>query len=189
MTYPGVVSELLHILEKFSPVAEGVFKESAAALFNCLREGHKIIVFGNGGSAAQAQHFAAELVNRFLKDRRPLAALSLTTDTSVLTSIGNDLSFARVFSRQILALGEAGDAAIGLSTSGTSANVLEGLRAARSRGMLTIAITGQGGGALKDEADFLIAVPSADVPRIQEVHLLVLHLLAQELENSILGDS
>ena len=189
MTYSNTVSDLLHLLEKFSPEAEGVFKDSTAALSRCLREGHKIILFGNGGSAAQAQHFAAELVNRFLKDRRPLPALSLTTDTSVLTSIGNDLSFTQVYSRQILALGEEGDAAIGLSTSGTSPNVLNGMQAARSRRMLTIAITGEGGEALKDEVDFLIVVPSSDTPRIQEVHLVLLHIIAQELENSILGDS
>ena len=185
MKYCQAVSGLTKILEEMIPSAEGVFTEAAAALARLIGDGRKILIFGNGGSAAQAQHFAAALVNRFLRDRRPLPALALTTDASILTSIGNDSSFTSVFSRQVLALGREGDAAVGLSTSGNSANVVEGLRAARSLRMITVALTGQGGGKMKEEADYWIAVPSTHTPRIQEAHLLLLHLLAEELENTL----
>jgi D-sedoheptulose 7-phosphate isomerase len=185
MEFSRAVSDLLHILEKFAPEAEGVFKHCAAALSRCLKEGHKVMAFGNGGSAAQAQHFAAELVNRFMRERRALPALALNTDTSALTSIGNDRSFAEIFSRQISALGEKGDAVVGLSTSGTSPNIMEGLKTARSAGLVTVALTGEGGAVLRKEVDFLVAVPSPDVPRIQEVHLILLHLLAQYIEDAL----
>ena len=151
------------------------------------RVGGKILVFGNGGSAAEAQHFAAELVNKFLKERRALPAISLTTDTSAITSIGNDRSFDRIFSRQIEALGRKGDVAIALSTSGNSPNIIEGLKAAKTIGMVTIALTGEGGGKLAETPgaapDYLLDVPSKSTPRIQEVHLVVLHIIAEEIES------
>ncbi len=154
-------------------------------IWDSLNAGGKILIFGNGGSAAQAQHFAAELVNRFQRDRRPLAALALTVDTSALTSIANDVSYDDVFLRQVEALGKAGDVALGLSTSGDSPSVVKALEAAREMGLVTVAMTGRGGGRLAPIADHLLEVPSTRTPRIQEVHLLLLHILAQGLEDKL----
>jgi D-sedoheptulose 7-phosphate isomerase len=154
-------------------------------LCESLRSGHKILIFGNGGSASQSQHFAAELINKFFKVRSPLPAISLTTDTSVLTSIANDFSFDFVFSKQIEALGEKGDVAIGLSTSGNSPNIIYAFESARKRGINTIAITGNGGGKMADVCDYLLDVPSDVTPRIQEVHLLILHIFAEEIEKNL----
>lgn len=147
-----------------------------------LRAGRKLLVFGNGGSAADAQHFAAELVGRYLQDRRGLAALALTTDPSVLTSVGNDLGFEQVFRRQVDAHGLPGDVAFGITTSGRSPNVLSALELARERGLVTMALTGAGGAALAARVDHLLTVPSADTPRVQEVHGLVVHLLCELVE-------
>lgn len=186
MDYRQSVADLLKVLQDMGPAAEKVFMETAAALTRCVEAGGKILIFGNGGSAAQAQHFAAELVNRFLRDRRPLPAVALNTDCSILTSVGNDVGFESVFKRQVIALGNKGDAAVGLSTSGSSTNVVEGLAAARSCGMLTVALTGSGNGRLQEAGavDYLISVPSISVPRVQEAHLLLLHLLADEIEST-----
>lgn len=153
-------------------------------LRQALGQGRKILIFGNGGSAAEAQHLAAELVNKFLKIRPALKAIALSTDTSILTSVANDSSFDRVFSRQIEALGEQGDIVIALSTSGRSPNIIEALKTAKQKGLLTVALTGESGGVLVPLADYLIAVPSRSTPRIQEVHLFLLHLLAEELERA-----
>lgn len=185
MDYRSIEEELIHIIAAFFREKSALLQKTAAALEKSLREGHKILVFGNGGSAAEAQHFTAELVNRFLAERKPIRAVSLTTDTSVLTSIGNDSSFDRVFSRQIEALGEEGDVALALSTSGTSRNIIDALDTAKKKMMLSVAFTGQGGGKLKGLADYLVDVPSKSTPRIQEVHLLLLHLLAQHLEERL----
>ncbi len=164
------------------------FRETLDCLVECLRSGHKILVFGNGGSASQAQHFASELVNRFLQERPPLAALALTTDTSALTSIANDADYEQVFSRQVEALGSPGDVALGLSTSGNSPNVIKALKKSREMGLVTVALTGRTGGLLVDLADHLLDVPSDATPRIQEVHLLLLHLMAEDLENRLFGE-
>jgi len=150
-----------------------------------LNKGKKILVFGNGGSASQAQHFAAELVNRFLKQRPAIPAISLTTDTSALTSIANDTDYSQVFYRQIQALGNERDIAVGLSTSGNSSSVVKALQEAKKRGLMTVALTGQGGGKLAPIPDFLLDVSSTSVPRIQEVHLMVLHIMAQEIESRL----
>jgi D-sedoheptulose 7-phosphate isomerase len=162
---------------------ERLIEEAAARLSN----GGKILFFGNGGSAADAQHFAAELTIRFAKDRRALAGLALTTDTSALTACGNDFGFERVFSRQIEALGGAGDLAIALSTSGNSPNVLAAVRQAKASGIFTAAFTGEAGGKLRTEVDLLIAVPSQTTARIQEMHSLLGHLLCQEIEARLAG--
>jgi D-sedoheptulose 7-phosphate isomerase len=151
----------------------------------CLQAGNKVLVFGNGGSAADAQHLAAELVGRYLYDRPGLPALALTTDTSALTAIGNDMGYESVFRRQVEAHGRKGDVAIGITTSGRSRNVVDALRAARERGLATIALTGGGGGMLKDAVDFLLDAPSTDTPRIQELHGLVVHLLCQIVEETL----
>lgn len=160
-----------------------VVEQVAAAFVAALRQGRCLLFFGNGGSAADAQHLAAEFVNRFSRDRPGLPALALTTDTSVLTSIGNDHDFRRIFSRQIEALGRPGDVAVGLSTSGRSPNVLEGLRAARGKDLVTVGLTGGDGGGLRDLCRHLIQVPSRETPRIQEVHILVGHILCQLVDD------
>jgi D-sedoheptulose 7-phosphate isomerase len=168
------------------------FDENAALLVEVgeriaesLRSGGKLLTFGNGGSAADAQHFAGELVGRFLRDRPALAAVALTTDPSVVTAIGNDMGYEAVFRRQIEAHGKPGDAALGISTSGRSPNVVEALRVAKARGLLTIGMTGGGGGRLEGMVHYLIDVPSHDTPRIQEVHAMVVHVLCQIVEEAM----
>ena len=185
MNYRDAIKEWMQIAENFFDARESIYKKAINLTIDSLKEGHKILVFGNGGSAAQAQHFAAELVNKFLKVRAPIQAISLTTDMSVLTSIANDTSFDNVFSRQIDAFGEKGDIALGLSTSGNSPNVIEAMKAAKAKGLVTIALTGKEGGKLHSLVDYLFDVPSEETPRIQEVHILLLHLLAQEIEDKL----
>jgi len=150
---------------------------AAQLLADILRRGDKILFFGNGGSAADAQHLAAEFVNRFQIERPPLAALALTTDTSLLTSIANDYDFQEVFAKQVRALGRPGDAALGLSTSGSSANVVLALEVAREMGLKTIAFSGGDGGPVAAAAELAIVVPSRSTPRIQEVHITIGHVL------------
>jgi phosphoheptose isomerase len=157
---------------------------AAAALVAAFRQGGTLLVFGNGGSAADAQHVAAELVGRFQRERRPLAAVALTTDTSVLTSIGNDYSFDHVFVRQLEALGRAGDVALGISTSGASANVVSALAAARGRGMRTIALTGRDGGEVGKAAEIHVNVPHSSTARVQEVHRTLLHIICDLVERA-----
>ncbi len=148
-----------------------------------LKSGGKILIFGNGGSAADAQHIAAEFVNRYLKERNALPAIALTTDTSILTSIGNDNSFDNIFSRQIEALGKKGDVAWGLSTSGRSRNVVRALRVAKSFGLKTIGFTGGDGGEIKKIVDCNINVPSMSTPRIQELHITIGHIICELIED------
>lgn len=150
-----------------------------------LRAGHKILAFGNGGSAADAQHFAAELVNRYVADRPALAAVALTTDSSILTSVGNDSEYKFVFSRQVEALGAAGDVALAISTSGNSENVLEGAAACRRRGVRTIGLLGRDGGKLRDAVDSALVVPHAETPRIQEVHAMIVHVLCEVIDDEL----
>lgn len=182
MDYSRFINDLKITTEEFFEGHSEKLDTVIALLNESLSSGHKILIFGNGGSASQSQHFAAELINRFLKDRPPLPALSLTTDTSALTSIANDFSYDLIFSRQLEALGENGDVAIGLSTSGNSQNIIFAFEAARKKGLKTIAITGNGGGKMAAVCDYLLDVPSDATPRIQEVHLLILHILAEEIE-------
>jgi D-sedoheptulose 7-phosphate isomerase len=152
-----------------------------------LRAGGKLLFFGNGGSAADAQHLAAEFVNRFLRDRRALAAVALTTDSSALTSIGNDLGFDQVFARQIEALARPGDLVVALSTSGTSANVLRGVEAARRLGCATVGLTGGSGGRLAKAVDEAFVVPSSETPRIQETHITLGHALCAVVDEILLS--
>jgi D-sedoheptulose 7-phosphate isomerase len=158
--------------------------EAAAAIIDAFRQDRRLLTFGNGGSAADAQHVAAELVERYLCERRSLPAMALTTDTSVLTSIANDDSFDRVFARQIEGLGRRGDVALGISTSGRSANVIAGFKAARSQGLRTIALTGGDGGVLGRLVDIHINVPSTSTPRVQEVHRTLLHVICELVERA-----
>lgn len=156
-------------------------------LVESLRAGGKLLLFGNGGSAADAQHLAAEFVGRYEKDRSPLAAIALTTDTSALTAIGNDYGFEQVFARQIRALGRRGDVAIAISTSGRSENVILGVEAAREAGLATIALTGGDGGKLAPIVDIAIVVPSTTTARIQECHITIGHVLCEYVDRELLG--
>lgn len=158
-------------------------QKAAELAETCLRAGGKILALGNGGSAADAQHFAAELVGRFERDRRPLPALALTVNTSTLTAVGNDYGFEHVFERQVEALAAPGDLLLAITTSGSSPNVIAAARRARRMGCSVIGLTGEHGGALADWADRLIAVPSTNVARIQEMHEICLHVLAAWLED------
>lgn len=161
-------------------------------LFGSLANNGKILACGNGGSAADAQHFIAELVGRFERERLPLAGLALNTDTSIMTAIGNDYGFDEIFERQINALGQPGDVLVAISTSGNSANVLRAMQAAHEREMHVIAITGKGGGVMGElitAHDIHLCVPSDRTMRIQEVHILLLHALCDGIDALLLGDS
>ena len=157
--------------------------EVAFALIQTLETGGKVLLCGNGGSAADAQHIAAELTGRYIaKNRRPLPAVALTTDTSALTAIGNDFGFDQVFSRQVQALATRSDLLFGISTSGNSNNVIEALRAARLIGCRTVALTGGDGGQCRSEVDICLAIPSTDTPRVQEMHILIAHILCDMID-------
>ena len=147
--------------------------------------GGKVLIFGNGGSAADAQHFACELAGRFLRERRALPALALTTDSSTITAIANDYGFDRIFVRQIEALGRPGDVAVGISTSGSSANVLAGLQAAKARGLKTVAFTGGHGGSIGAAADVQVNVPQGTTPRVQELHRTLIHAVCDLIESGL----
>jgi len=157
---------------------------AAEVIVAALKSGGKLLLFGNGGSAADAQHVASELVGRFEHDRAPLAAIALTTDTSVLTSIGNDDSYERVFARQVEAIGRAGDVAFGISTSGLSPNVISALESAKARGMKTVGMTGRDGGHVGRVSDIHLNVPAESTARVQEVHRTLLHAICEIVENA-----
>jgi D-sedoheptulose 7-phosphate isomerase len=163
--------------------------EVALACICALESGGKIILFGNGGSAADAQHIAAELIGRYLRDRRALAALALTTNASILTAIANDYSYEEVFARQIEAIACKGDLAIGISTSGNSKNVMRALLAARNKGLVTVGLTGSSGGKLRPETDYCLCIPSEQTPRIQEAHIAVGHILCEIIEEHFAHES
>jgi D-sedoheptulose 7-phosphate isomerase len=184
-TLSAALRESAQIKMQLAEAQAGAILEVIDAVIAALARGNTIFFFGNGGSAADSQHLAAELVGRFTLERRPLPALALTTDTSILTSIGNDYGFDQIFLRQIQGLGRAGDVAIGLSTSGSSPNVLKAIDAARAGGMVTVALTGQSGGRLADRVDFCLRVPSKDTARIQESHITIGHLLCQGVDEAL----
>ena len=168
-----------HMRQHAQPVLD-----AAAAVSAAIRTGGKLLLFGNGGSAADAQHVAAEFVGRFQRERAAMAAVALTTDSSVLTSIGNDYAFDRVFARQVEALGRKGDVAFGITTSGASPNVVAALTAARALGLQTIALTGGDGGPAGRAAAIHVNVPSDDTARVQEVHRTLLHVICDVVERS-----
>ncbi len=159
----------------------------SAKLVEAMRNGKTLYLCGNGGSAGDAQHIAAELVGRFTKERRALPAVALTTNTSALTALGNDYEYSIVFSRQLEAFGKVGDVLIGISTSGNSPNVLHALQTAKELGMITIGLTGEAGGKTKAEAEHCICVPSRDTARIQESHILIGHILCEIVECELFG--
>jgi len=164
-----------------------IIKEMSLAIIESYQNKKKLILFGNGGSAADAQHIAAELVNKFELERMALPAIALTTDTSILTSIANDYDYSKVFARQVEALAEEGDVVIGISTSGSSLSVIKGIEVAKEKGAKTIGLTGKNGGKLARAADLVLKVPSNDTPRIQEAHITILHIICYLIEKELFG--
>ncbi|HUL37762.1 MAG TPA: D-sedoheptulose 7-phosphate isomerase [Thermodesulfobacteriota bacterium] len=181
------------ILKRFkesSEVKTRFLKENLSRLLDVIKlvsrtfeAGNKLFFFGNGGSAADAQHLSAEFVNRYVMDRPPLPAIALTTDTSILTSVSNDLAFNEIFAKQLRALGKEGDVAIGISTSGSSPNIIKAFEVAKEMGMKTVALTGNDGGVIAKMVDFPLVVPSTSTPRIQEAHILIGHILCEMVEH------
>ncbi|MEZ5292242.1 MAG: SIS domain-containing protein [Vicinamibacterales bacterium] len=186
-----VVETLLATARLHASLAEGpavdAIEQAADALVSVLGGGGRVLAFGNGGSAADAQHFVAELVGRFERDRRGWPAMALTTDPSVVTAVANDFGFESVFARQVTALGRAGDLALGITTSGESPNVVRGLEAAKAAGLRTIALTGKDGGAAGRVAEVHVHVPSPVTARVQEAHMTVLHLLCAAVDRDLEG--
>lgn len=180
-----LINDSMKVKEGLLKAEVRAIEKAAMAMIDTLKSGGKIIIFGNGGSAADSQHMAAELVGRFRKERRALSAVALTTNTSILTAIANDYGYDVSFSRQVEALGKRADTALGISTSGNSKNVLEAIIKAKSMGLVTIGLTGSSGGRLKNECDILIVVNSIDTPRIQESHLMICHILCDLIESAL----
>ena len=177
--------ETVRVHEALAASQPRLIAHAAQAMTAAVRRGRKIIWFGNGGSATQSQHMAAEFVGRFSKERRSLPSLSLTENMASITAIGNDYSFEHIFSRQLEGLAQHGDIAVGLSTSGNSRNVLQGLRAARTLGLTTIGLTGSSGGQMTALCDLCLCVPSTTTARIQEVHLTIGHILCALVEDAL----
>ncbi len=163
--------------------------EVVQLIAEAFREGRKVILFGNGGSATDASHIAAEFVNRFLMERPPLPAIALNTDVAVLTSISNDYDYSQVFSKQLAALGHEGDVVIGISTSGNSPNVIKAVEVAKKNGLKTVILTGGTGGKLANFADFTFIVPTKHTPRIQETHITLGHAICQMVDEELFGNS
>jgi len=183
----NILEESIQVKEHFVKNNVELIVKAAERIAQSLSSGHKILLFGNGGSAADAQHIAAEFVNRFIIERPPLAAIALTTDTSVLTSISNDYSYDELFSKQILALGKKDDIALGISTSGTSKNVIHAMKTARELGLFTISMIGAKG-PLADYSDILFSVSMGITPRIQETHNILGHLLCDLVDRILYAD-
>ncbi len=183
------LSESAETQRRVAEVLGAQIAKVAGRLVEALQAEGQVLFFGNGGSAADAQHLAAELVGRFRQDRPPLRALALTANVPVLTSVANDYAFEEIFARQVQAFARPGDVAFGISTSGRSPNVVRGLIAARERGALTVALTGEGGGVCAEHADLLLAVPSKVTARIQEAHLAIGHILCGVVEQRLFGEA
>jgi D-sedoheptulose 7-phosphate isomerase len=183
----GAIRESIEVKTDLLNQHVSTIADLSRLLIDALRGGRKLVLFGNGGSAADAQHVAAELVNRFQMDRDALPAISLTTDTSILTSVGNDLAFDELFSRQVRALVQSGDVAVGISTSGNSSNVINGIIAAKEKGAVTVGFTGRSGGSLKDLVDTCCRVPSDSTARVQEAQITIWHALCEVIEQEMFG--
>jgi len=184
-----VVNESLRVKAAFFQENREAIVQTAERIAQGLHDGKKLLFFGNGGSAADSQHLAAEMVGRFGPDRSPLAAIALTTDTSILTAVANDYGYDKVFSRQIDALGQPGDIAIGISTSGKSPSVLEAFDIARKRGLFTVGFTGETGGKMIGHAEVLFRVPSKVTARIQEAHLMLGHILCELVDRELFPEA
>jgi D-sedoheptulose 7-phosphate isomerase len=182
-----VTDEVRQILQESIQVLSqaDLIQQIANRLIEALRGGHKILVCGNGGSAADAQHMVAELMGRFALERQPFPAIALTTNTSTLTALANDYGYETVFSRQVEALAEFGDVLIGISTSGNSLNVIRAIEVAKTKGAFTIGLTGRDGGKLKDVAHLCLCIPSHSTPRIQEAHITVIHIICELVEKAL----
>ncbi len=174
----------LEIIQKVTNNLEPILKDASTLIVEVLKNGNKILICGNGGSAADAQHFAAELTGRYKTERKGLPGIALTTDTSALTAIGNDYGYDRVFDRQTEALANKGDLLIGISTSGNSKNVISALNLAKEIGCSTIGLTGRDGGAMNEICDINLVVPSDNTPRIQEMHILFIHTMCQIVDDN-----
>jgi D-sedoheptulose 7-phosphate isomerase len=179
-----LVADSVALKQRFFAAEASRLLDLGRRMAESLLAGGRVLAFGNGGSASDAQHFVAELVGRLGRERQGLSAIALSSDPSVVTAVSNDMGFASVFRRQLEAHGRKGDVALGISTSGRSANVVEALRAARARGLVTVGLTGAGGGDVAGLVEHLIAVPHPDTQRVQEVHGMVLHVLAQVVEEA-----
>ena len=175
-------------LQRYLQKQAKILTTIAELLIQALQKGNKVLLFGNGGSAADAQHIASELSGKFYLNRNPLPAIALTTNTSSLTAIGNDYGYEEVFARQVKGLVRQGDIVIGISTSGNSPNVLRGIEQAKQMGAVTIALTGRGG-RLKELTDFMLSIPSNDTPRIQEAHITAGHIICYLVENALFGNT
>jgi len=181
----AIFDDAIAVYSRVREMDHGAVVAAAAAIRATFAAGGRLLIFGNGGSAADAQHMAAELVGRFSRERRAVAALALTTDSSVMTSVANDYGFERIFARQIEALGRPGDVAFGISTSGKSPNVLKAIEAAGQQGLRTIALTGRDGGAIGAAAELHINVPEATTARVQEVHGTLIHAICELVEREL----
>lgn len=180
----SLIQESIKIKEDLINTSLNDIKIISGEIIATLRNGGKVILFGNGGSASDAQHIAAELIGRFKKDRRALPAIALSSNTSILTCLGNDYGFEKIFSRQIEAIGRSEDIAIGISTSGKSKNVILAIKEAKKLGMKTISFTGSNGGELANLTDFKIIIPSKETPRIQEAHITIAHIICELVEDA-----
>ncbi len=188
MDYSSVIAKIFEQSAKVVSESKTLSKDIQLAVENiiiCLKAGKKLVIFGNGGSAADAQHMAAEFVGRYMLERQSLPAISLTTDTSILTALGNDYGFNMVFSRQCESLVCEGDIVIAISTSGKSKNIIEGIHAAKKRGGMVVSLTGKGGGKLRNISDITISVNSDDTPRIQEAHRTIIHIMCDLVEKNL----
>lgn len=183
-----ILLESIQVKEELLRSGVGQIKDIASLIIDCLKRGGKVILFGNGGSAADAQHIAAELIGRFKKDRTALAAIALTTNTSVLTSLANDYGYEVIFAKQIEALGQKNDIAIGISTSGKAKNVTLGLKQAKKNGLKTVALTGGDGGEIAKITDVSFIVPSSVTARIQEAHITIGHIICELVEQALCQD-
>ena len=187
-TIESALDEHARVAARLREDFAGPIEDAARRVVACYRAGGKVLVMGNGGSAADSQHFAAELVGRYRRERRALPALALTTDTSILTAVANDYAFADVFRRQIEAHARRGDVVFGLSTSGNSENVCRALELARQRGAVTIVLAGGSGGRMRELADLALIAPSSETPRIQEAHIAMIHIICDLVEAELAAD-
>ena len=185
-----ILNESIRVKKKIvdDPSLLSQINQISSIIIEAYRKKNKVILFGNGGSAADAQHIAGEFVNRLHLEREALPAIALTTDSSVLTSIANDYDYSRIFARQVEALAKEGDVVIGISTSGSSSNVIEAVKTAKEKGAKTVGFTGNKGRKLAELVDFVISVPSDETPRIQESHITILHIICCLVERELFGD-